>query len=261
MRRTILTIICAVTSLGVIGLARGQQPATSVLASPGSAARPAPQVVVQQVPTTRKVVALTFDDGPDPKYTPAVLAFARTQGVKVTFFLVGRQVQQYPDLVRAEAADGHALGNHTWDHHTMTQLSARQSRSEIGRCDDAITRLVGKQPHLLRPPKGLWDQDTYRAARALGYPIVLWSIELEHHPGRTPQQLAQRALNLVRPGAIILAHDGEASFTTDHSKTLLALPLLVDGLRKKGYEFVTIPELLALRAGRHASQVAVGPPL
>jgi peptidoglycan/xylan/chitin deacetylase (PgdA/CDA1 family) len=197
-------------------------------------------------PTQQKVIALTLDDGPDPKYTPTVLALARSKGVKLTFFLVGRQVQLYPDLARQEAADGHAIGDHTWDHHVMTGLSRRQDRSEIERCGDEIAQVCGERTHLFRPPKGRWNDDTLSAATSLGYHLVLWSVALEHHPSRTPEAMAQRVIGLARPGMIILAHDGEPGHPIDRSKTLKALSILIDGLQRKGYRFVTLPELLAM---------------
>lgn len=215
--------------------------------------------VIASVVTSQKVVALTFDDGPDPKYTPTVLALARAKGIKVTFFLIGRMVQASPALAEEEVAEGHAIGNHTWDHHRLTPLTQRQSQSEITLCQDVLDRVCGVRPHLLRPPKGLWNPRAGGAAAGLGYPLILWSLELEHHPWKTPQQLAQRAIGLARPGAIILAHDGEPDRPTDHSKTLQALPILIDGLRAKGYRFVTVPELLALGRGNRV-EAAVSPP-
>ena len=253
----ILLIVCALAAIGGAGLYGAPQPMASAAnpapAGPVARKHQSPPRVVSRVRTQEKVLALTFDDGPDPKYTPAVLAFARAKGVKLTFFVVGKQVQSYPELAKQEAAEGHAVGNHTWDHHIMTELSQRQEVSEIQRCDDVLDRICGQHALLMRPPKGLWDEHTPRAAAALGYAVVLWSVELEHHPRRSAQQLAQRVIGLARPGMIILAHDGEADRPTDRTKTMQALPILVDGLRQKGYRFVTVPELMAIAATGSAS--------
>ena len=201
------------------------------------------QAAVRGIKTVQKVIALTFDDGPDPKYTPAVLELAREAKIKLTFFLVGEQIQLYPELARREVAEGHAIGNHTWDHHVMTSLSQRQDLSEIQRCEDEIEQVCGQRTRLFRPPKGLFDDHTLSAAAALGYRTVLWSVALEHHH-RNPQQMAQRVIEMARPGMIILAHDGEIGHPTDRSRTLQALAILVAGLQQKGYRFVTVPELL-----------------
>ncbi len=202
--------------------------------------------IIWRVSTDRKVVALTFDDGPGPKYTPAVLALARKRGIKFTFFLVGKQIQLHPDLARQEIAEGHVIGNHTWDHPTMTYDTAREDIGEIERCEDEIERICGKRTHLFRPPKGMWDGDTFLAADSLGYKMILWSVTLEHHNTKTPEAMAQRVLDRIRPGMIILAHDGEPGHRVDRSRTIKALPILLEGLKARGYELVTVPELIEL---------------
>ena len=240
MKRLRLTVALLIGCLFVpAGRAEGPAPSADPARLPSLR-------VIWRVPTEQRVVALTFDDGPDPIHTPAILALARARHFKATFFLVGEQVARYPEIAQEEVAEGHAVGNHTWDHHTMSVLSKHQDISEVTRCEAELDEVCGPHPHLLRPPKGLWDADTYRAALSLGYPVVLWSVELEHHLWHSPQQLAQRVIGQVRPGTIILAHDGEVDRTTDLNKTLQILPYLVDGLQQRGYRFVTVPELLAL---------------
>lgn len=202
--------------------------------------------IIWRVQTDQKVVALTLDDGPDPKYTPRVLDLARRRHVKFTFFLVGREIDDHADLAKREAAEGHAIGNHTWDHPNLTYDDERQNLAEIERCEDEIQRICGVRTHLLRPPKGLWDGDTFVAAEALGYRMILWSLTLEHHSAPTPEAMAKRVLDRVTPGMIILAHDGEPCHRVNREKTVQALPLLVDGLLKRGYRLVTIPELLKI---------------
>jgi peptidoglycan/xylan/chitin deacetylase (PgdA/CDA1 family) len=202
--------------------------------------------IIWRVNTDEKAVALTLDDGPDPKYTPQVLKLARQRGLRLTFFLVGREIQLHPALARQEVAEGHVIGNHTWDHPTMTYDSERQDISEIERCEDDIEKICGERTHLFRPPKGMWDGDTFVAALAAGYHMILWTVALEHHTAKTPQAMAQRVIERIRPGMIILAHDGEPCHPVDREKTMKALPLLAAGLQKKGYRFVTVPELLRL---------------
>jgi peptidoglycan/xylan/chitin deacetylase (PgdA/CDA1 family) len=202
--------------------------------------------IIWRANTDKKVVALTLDDGPDPRYTPTVLELARTKGLKLTFFLVGREIQLHPELARKEVAEGHVIGNHTWDHPTLTYDTESQDISEIERCEDEIEGICGKRTHLFRPPKGMWDGDTFLAALGLGYRMVLWSVALEHHSAKTPEAMAERVIRKIRPGMIILAHDGEPCHPIDREQTIRALPILVEGLQKQGYQFVTVPELLEL---------------
>jgi peptidoglycan/xylan/chitin deacetylase (PgdA/CDA1 family) len=137
----------------------------------------------------------------------------------------------------------------------MMGESFHQDISEIERCEDEIEKVCGERTHLFRPPKGLWDGDTFLAAADLGYRIVLWSVALEHHTAKTPRAMADRVLGKVRPGMIILAHDGEPSHPVNRDLTMKALPLLMDGLRRKGYRMVTIPELIRIdRQGRRTGQ-------
>ncbi len=206
--------------------------------------------IIWRVETNKKVVALTLDDGPDPKYTPKVLKLAREKHIKLTFFLVGREIELHPELARQEVAAGHVIGNHTWDHTVMKLLDEGHDVMEIEKCEKEIEKICGRRTHLFRPPKGLWDGDTFLAAAESGYRMILWSVALEHHAAKTPEEMAQRVLKKVRPGMIILAHDGEPCHPVNRGKTMKALPLLVDGLLKEGYSFVTVPELLELAGNK-----------
>ena len=219
--------------------------------------------IVWRVRTSRKVVALTLDDGPNPKYTPVALKIAREHGAKLTFFVLGREVEQHPELVRVAVSEGHAIANHGWDHTLLTERPERGSRkapagggtlSEIAReqirsCEEAVAKACQVRTDVFRPPKGVWDSETSLAAESLGYRMALWTITLEHRSASSPQEMADRVISRITPGMIILAHDGEPKPPIDRRKTMAALPLLIDGLRKKGYEFVTVPELLALAKG------------
>jgi peptidoglycan/xylan/chitin deacetylase (PgdA/CDA1 family) len=200
--------------------------------------------IVWRVSTDKKLVALTFDDGPDPKYTPTVLRLAREHGVKVTFFVIGREVEHHPELARQEVAEGHAIGNHTWGHKPMTGASEKQNLAEIEGCERAIERVCGIHTHLFRPPRGQWDGDSFLSAQALGYRMILWTVTLEHRSSKTPEEMADRVINGISPGMIVLAHDGEPSHALDRRRTMAALPLVIEGLKKRGYRFVTVPELL-----------------
>ncbi len=197
------------------------------------------------VDTNEKLVAITFDDGPDPKYTPIVLKIAREHNVHFTFFLLGSHVEAYPDLARQIVAEGHVIGNHTWSHRLMLGLTEIENRAEIECGQRAIERTCGPTLKLLRPPKGRFDETTAKVADSLGYQIVLWSVAIENHTTRTPESMSARVLSRVKPGSIILAHDGRPRDPINRDRTMKALEMLIAELQKKGYKLVTVPELIA----------------
>jgi peptidoglycan-N-acetylglucosamine deacetylase len=200
--------------------------------------------VVYRVPTTEKVVALTYDDGPHPVYTKRILEILANANVKATFFMIGAEMDRYPDLVREIVREGHAVGNHTYTHpHDIRVDTRAQVTEELEKCEATIERITGKRPHLFRPPRGMLDSTVYSIATEEGYRVALWTVCADHHDAPTPIAMAQRVLDHVRPGAIILAHDG--TFDSRY-KDVEATPLIIQGLRKMGYRFVTLPQLLAL---------------
>ena len=204
-------------------------------------------------PNDAKVVALTIDDGPDPRYTPHVLDLLQRSHVKATFFVEGRNVRAYPELARRILAQGHSIGNHTNTHPYLNRLSAQQVEAEISGCDRELQTRLGLRTHLFRPPRGLWNPTIYRAAQRDHDHIILWSVALEHHDAPTPTQMADRALRLLRPGGILLLHDGGSA---SRETTLQALPLVLKGLEAKGYHCVTIPELLKIKGDEDNSPPA-----
>jgi peptidoglycan/xylan/chitin deacetylase (PgdA/CDA1 family) len=195
--------------------------------------------------TNDKIVALTFDDGPDPTYTPRVLATLRRYSLHATFFQEGRMVERFPELSRRVLAEGHAIGNHTYSHPYLVRLSPQQVRQEIDACERCIQKSVGISTTMFRPPRGDWNPSIYKETLHHHEHLILWSVALEHHEVHTPQEMAQRVLNRVKPGDIILMHDG--AFVSRET-TVQALPILIDGLLKRGYRCVTVPELLHIPA-------------
>lgn len=184
----------------------------------------------------KKQIALTFDDGPHPQFTRQILAILRQQQVKATFFVIGEMAEKYPDLVKAELADKHALGNHTYHHVNLTKILEPDVATEIKACGEAIERLTGKPIHLFRPPGGDYDQGVAEAAEALGYTTVLWTDDPGDYASPGAQVILQRTLKRASNGGIILIHDGV-------KQTLQILPQLITTLKKQGYSFVTIDEL------------------
>lgn len=200
-------------------------------------------VVLSQAQTRRKVVALTFDDGPDLRYTPRVLALLKRYHVKATFFEEGREVEAHPELSRLVASQGHILGNHTLTHPYLLRQSAKGIRHEMAGGEQCLEDALHCKTYLFRPPRGQWNPTVFREARREGDHIILWSVGVEHHDVHTARSMAARALRLVRPGGILLMHDGGGNRET----TVQALPLILDGLRKRGYRCVTVPQLLHIR--------------
>lgn len=198
--------------------------------------------VVSRVTTPRKVVALTFDDGPSPSFTPAILRILAGWRQPATFFMVGSQVERYPAVARAVTAAGHAVGNHTGDHpRDLTALPAEQVRAELRRGSRALRSVLGTTTTLFRPPYGSINGSVERVAAEEGYRTLLWTVCADHHDAPTPAAMAQRVLRQLRPGAIVLFHDGD---TPNRWKDVAALPLVLQPLLARGYRCVTVPELL-----------------
>jgi peptidoglycan/xylan/chitin deacetylase (PgdA/CDA1 family) len=193
--------------------------------------------------TTEKVVALTFDDGPDPLYTTQILTILQKEQIPATFFLVGRNVQKYPLLVRKEIINGHTIGGHTFSHPRLSTLSVDQIRTQLDKTDGIIQKISGKKPLYFRSPYEELNENILRVSYFEHKQIILSTITLEHALSKTPKAKAERVIRMVFPGAIILAHDGRLN---RHS-TVQALPYLIEGLQKKGYRFVSLPELLRKR--------------
>jgi peptidoglycan/xylan/chitin deacetylase (PgdA/CDA1 family) len=212
-------------------------------------------------PTNERVVALTFDDGPNPPYTDRILDVLREQHVHATFFLVGRAVQAYPAVVKREVDEGNSIGNHSWDHRHLIVMRPSSIRTSLQRTDDAIFSATRAHTHLMRPPFGARDWIVLQQARKLGYTVVMWSVPLardwEYPPATV---IAQRILPQVSDGSIIVLHDGNRGQlcavqhlkprVCDRSQDIEATRIIVEKLKREGFRFVTIPELIAL--GKHA---------
>ncbi|MGP4023881.1 polysaccharide deacetylase family protein [Actinomadura sp. 3N407] len=179
-----------------------------------------------------KCVSLTFDDGPGP-YTERLLDTLKAGGVRATFFLLGENVHGHRDVVRRMALDGHEVANHTWSHPDLTELPAASVRSQIRRTQKAIEDASGVEPTLVRPPYGATDE---RVGRAAGMPQILWSVDTKDWLYRSVSRGARVGINQPDRGDIILYHD-------THKPSVDCIPKVVDGLRKRGFTFVTVSEL------------------
>ncbi|WP_206305907.1 polysaccharide deacetylase family protein [Streptomyces sp. RFCAC02] len=184
--------------------------------------------------TAGRRLALTFDDGPHPAHTPAVLDTLRAHGVRATFFVTGENAEWQPDLLRAVAGDGHLVGNHTWSHARLGDLSRGRARDELARTGDLIEHAVGTAPRLARAPYGAWTATAVRDCRALGMEPLGWSLDTGDwtRPGTT--RIVRALLDGVRPGAIVLAHDGGG----DRTQTVAALAYCLPRLLDRGWDIV-----------------------
>lgn len=206
----------------------------------GSDVHPASSVI--RSGPAQRYVALTFDDGPSPDYTASILTTLEQTHTPATFFVVGSNVQQYPDLVRRAANDGFSLGIHTWDHPYMTRLTSQQREWELAATAQAIHNVLGANycVRFWRPPFGDYDTAVVSQASALGLSTVTWDVDPQDWAEPGVKTIVDRVLSAVHPGAIILLHDGYHS----RWQTAQALPLIIKGLKRLGYVPVTLPKLL-----------------
>jgi peptidoglycan/xylan/chitin deacetylase (PgdA/CDA1 family) len=217
--------------------------------SAGSRAAVQPEAV-ERVETSAPIVALSFDDGPDPRYTPKVLDLLEQHRARATFFLVGVNAVARPDLVARQRRAGHTIGNHTYDHADLELLAPASVRAEIERGSIALAGAGAGRPTLFRPPKGHTDDSVRVIADDDRYRTIFWDVCLEHHlHGRTIEEGVASALAAVRQGSVIVAHDGGHVLAPGHpvldrSNTVRALPLLLEGLRAAGLGVVDVPTLL-----------------
>ncbi|MFT3694865.1 MAG: polysaccharide deacetylase family protein [Kofleriaceae bacterium] len=189
----------------------------------------------------RREVALTFDDGPDPDRTPALLDALKELDVPGTFFVVGKRTEAHPELVARMAREGHEVGNHTYNHRYLPLASHRSVERELAKTDAAIEAACGITPLVARPPWGGRRPSTVRAFMRAKKQTILWDVNSYDWKDLPPIAVAQRVCERARPGSIILMHDGGR----DHTGTIEAVKLLVPALRAEGYTFKTTSALIA----------------
>jgi chitin deacetylase len=200
-------------------------------------------VEVVKLPQSQKVIALTFDDGPWPHSTDQVLSILKENNIKATFFMIGQNVKSNPALAKQVVAGGHVVGNHTW-HHWYHYLNTQAAAYEIDHTTAIIQQTTGVKTDLFRPPGGIMNNGVVAYARNSKYTIIMWSSDSSDysHPGVSA--LIHNIFKTAKPGGIVLMHDGGGN----RSQTLQALPEVISRFRSQGYQFVTIPELLTLKA-------------
>ncbi len=188
-----------------------------------------------------KAIALTFDDGPWPKTTTQILDILKKNNIKATFFWVGRYLQTYPELGKQVAAAGHAIGNHTWSHQYIKYNEDGAAR-EIDRTSSLIEEVTGVKTSMFRPPGGILNNGLTAYAQKKNYAVIMWSADSLDWRAAT-QSLMDNVMRQANSGGIVLMHDGGGN----RSRTVQALPDIIARLRKEGYKFVTVPELLQMQ--------------
>lgn len=196
----------------------------------------------------QKLVALTFDDGPNPPATLEVAAALKQAGVQGTFFLVGANVVRHPEVARALVADGDVVGNHSYRHQKRDAIFDL-GYDQVAEASTAIHEATGRCPALFRAPNGFHTPWQLHAVSDDGMTAVAWDVQTYDWEDPSPETIVSRVLDQVENGSIILLHDGnDLDSGVDRSSTIAALPLLVDALRSRGYEFVTVDGLLGVPA-------------
>jgi peptidoglycan-N-acetylglucosamine deacetylase len=200
-------------------------------------------MMINDIPTSQRAVAITFDDGPNPVYTPQVLEiFSEAKG-KATFFMIGEEMRNHPEVVKQVAAAGHEIGNHTFTHPKLSQLNTAECLAEIEQTEKLIEELAGRKPVVFRPPYLDYNQDTLSLLQQKGYPTI-GALNLEAQDWEQPGvgHIVQKSREAVKDGGILIFHDGYG----DRSQTIEAVRILVSELTSQGYQLVTVSELLAL---------------
>ncbi len=244
MSRGALTAVGA--TLGAVGFAvyHGQVPTSQLYGR-----------TICRAPEAEGMIALTYDDGPNPRHTEALMSVLDRHGAHATFLLIGRWAEREPGLVRSLSEAGHALGNHTWSHPTMPLRSTAAIHEELRRCREAVdaagasfSKVDGAE--LMRPPYGRRRPGTLRAVRDAGYNPLLWSITCyDWRSTATVDKLVARG-SRARSGDVILLHDGSHTAPdVDRSASVTATDEILRRLTDQGYRFVTVPELVGEPVG------------
>lgn len=255
-RRLLLAVVAAFLSFVIDLLLPWQAPAQQVMLPPTipfvsqyktfSVLPKFQGNIIRQVKMSgdKKVVALTFDDGPTPTITPQVLEILKQNNIKATFFLIGQNLKRFPKIAQQIVADGHTLGNHTW-HHWRKLMMEFTASHEIEDTAQIMYKVTGVQTSLFRPPNGFLHNGLVDYALKRKDAVVLWSLDSEDWRGShtSVEKLVNRVVERVKPGEIILMHDGGG----DRSRTVQALPKIIEQLTLRGYKFVSVPELLQMQ--------------
>ncbi len=202
--------------------------------------------IVWEVPNSEQIIALTFDDGPDPEDTPFILDLLAQYHVKATFFVVGKKVDMYPELAKREVLEGHEIANHTYNHmYINKRMSEASIYKEILKAEQSIYNTTGFKPTLFRPPGGFYSENAIYVLQKAGYKMIMWSWHQDSKDWNRPgvARIVSSVVQKTRNGDIVLLHD----YVEGKTQTIEALKQILPQLIAKGYRFVTVSELLGYR--------------
>jgi peptidoglycan/xylan/chitin deacetylase (PgdA/CDA1 family) len=203
-----------------------------------------PDILVLSAAPTENTVALTFDDGPDPRFTPQILDLLAEHDIQATFFVTGARAEAYPELLQRIVNEGHVVGNHTYGHPNLVEASDMDTlETEVLRTEEIINSVVGYRPKLFRAPYGFLYDELLEKLGEMDYTVVGWSVDSLDWQEDPPEVIAYNVISNIHPGAIVLMHDG-ASESGDRTNTIEALRQIIPNLRDQGLEFETVPEML-----------------
>ncbi|MGG1600604.1 MULTISPECIES: polysaccharide deacetylase family protein [Paenibacillus] len=206
-------------------------------------AAPSNSEVVWNVETDQKLIALTFDDGPNPVYTPQILDLLNQYGAKGTFFVIGKRVQMYPAIAIREVNEGHEIANHTFDHHYLKNFPPERLVEEIRQTQEVIFDITEQMPHVFRPPGGFYNDALLQSVKKDQLTVVMWSWYQDTQDWKKPgvDKIVRQVLDNAHNGDIVLFHDLQG----DCTQTVEALKQILPELTRRGYQFVTVSDLIA----------------
>ncbi|MHB9094413.1 MAG: polysaccharide deacetylase family protein [Eubacteriales bacterium] len=209
-----------------------------------SATKRRPGEVIRQIPTRQKYIALTFDDGPSPKYTPRILSVLAKYRASATFFLLGQHIERYPEVAAQIVNSGHEVGVHAYSHAFLNRLGPNQVKVQINRTYNLIYQATGCKPVLFRPPYGFYNRETLAAAREKRLQVILWTPSGDPKDYENPgiDVIVSRIVKSAKPGTIVLLHD----YGGNRSQTVRAVDKVITKLKAKGFKFVTISKALQI---------------
>src|SRR5262249_54223698 len=203
-----------------------------------------PGITFNSVHVDGPYIAMTFDDGPSATLTPKLLDLLAAHHIKATFFVIGENVAEHPEIVARAASEGHEIASHSWSHPNFAKMSEEGVRRQLQQTDDAIKNATGKRPTLMRPPYGsITAREKHWIHGEFGYDIILWDVDPYDWKRPGPAVVRARILKETRPGSIVLSHD-------IHPGTIEAMPSTFDELEAKGFKFVTVSELIRMASTR-----------
>jgi peptidoglycan-N-acetylglucosamine deacetylase len=245
-----LLFFCFVTIVAAFGLGAEPTPATSSVVAPAKSeqgaakeTRAVPEesrITFNSVNVNGPYIAMTFDDGPSATLTPKLLDLLAERRIKATFFVIGQNVAENPEIVARAAKEGHEIASHSWSHPNLAKMSDEGVRRQLRQTDDVIKSATGKRPTVMRPPYGsITDREKRWIHDEFGYDIILWDVDPYDWKRPGPAVVRNRILAETRPGSIVLTHD-------IHPGTVEAMPSTFEALEAKGFKFVTVSELIRM---------------